>query len=126
FGLHRFDWSERSVRGAVSGGGKRIGTRSRKSECEWRSDCAGASAGGDRDSARDHAALLVAAAEEEGRGGYGVYRRRARDCYGGGELSVVFSPRRHGVTEELSTPIAPVSWYTPPTRFPSEHFCGIL
>ena len=46
-----------AFRGAVSGGRERVGTGSRESECEWRSDCAGASAGRDRDAAGDYAAV---------------------------------------------------------------------
>jgi hypothetical protein len=52
---------------------KRVGTRSRESECEWRSDCAGASAGRDRDAAGDHAACMSCG---EGRRSMG-WRRRA-------------------------------------------------
>ncbi len=52
---YRSDRSERGVRGAVSGGRKRVGIGSREGEREWRRDRAGASAGRDGDEAGDHA-----------------------------------------------------------------------
>ncbi len=52
-------------------------------------DCAGASAGSDGDAAGDHAAVRCGGVEEEVWAGYSLFRRRAGDCYGGGELSLV-------------------------------------
>ncbi len=75
--------------------GKRTGARSREGECEWRGDRAGASAGRDRDAAGDHAAVRVAAAEEEVRAGDGVYRRRAGDRDGRGEHELASLPRMY-------------------------------
>ncbi len=67
---------------------KELGTRSRKSKRKWRSNRLGTSAGSNRHPAGDHAALRVAAAEEEIWIGHRVHWRRAGDCHGGGELSV--------------------------------------
>ncbi len=67
---------------------KELGLDRRQSQRQWRSDRAGPSAGRDRNAAGDHVALRVEAAEEEIRSGYGLHWRWARDCDGGGELSV--------------------------------------